>query len=143
MDLSDRKKLLIHDLLEKKISVQEFHTEFNALFVKPSDRITKDLLEIYISLIHDYLEEKISVQEFTTEFNDLFLRRSDRMSHKLYLVLDSLFSTVEAYSPLNTKEDEDKYNVLEPTVREKAEKIYEALLELKKYYSESSSKDDD
>jgi hypothetical protein len=62
------------------------------------------------------------------------------MSEKLYFALDRVFFTVEAYSPLNTKED--KYNVLEPTVRQEAEKTYEALLELKIYYSESSSFDD-
>lgn len=88
----------------------------------------------YKSLIQLFLERSIPIQEFESRYLTAFKAES-AMAEQPFEILEELFESVDAYSPLWAADEKNLLKLTENDLRQEAAK---ALEKIKQYLQESS-----
>ena len=73
----------------------------------------------YISLIDAFLNHELAAEDFAVRFQKA-LSTDDWLDRPLFLILQDLFEDAEAYDPMWTPEEENVFQITEPTLRREA-----------------------
>lgn len=88
-----------------------------------------------VKLLEAYGSSSLSVDKFSDEYLKLFAAiGAGEFDRELFHIFEDIFEDIDAYSPVWTLEDEEKYpyRITEATLRVEMKK---SLFELKKYLS--------
>jgi Bacterial self-protective colicin-like immunity len=89
---------------------------------------------VYRDLMRAYLENRMSADEFEELYIPAFrAEKGGVWVEPLYWILQGIFTSVDAYCKDCTPEEEDHFNITEPTFRKE---ITEALEKLDKFLQE-------
>ena len=80
----------------------------------------------YILLIDSFLNNELSAEDFAVRFQNTFSAESV-FNRELFMILQDLFEDAEAYDPMWTPEEEDVFQITEPTFRNEAKDAREKL----------------
>ena len=80
----------------------------------------------YILLIDSFLNNELSAEDFAVRFQNT-LSAENWLDEDLFLILQDLFEDAEAYDPMWTPEEEDGFQITEPTFRNEAKDAREKL----------------
>jgi hypothetical protein len=86
-------------------------------------------LASYTDLIRAYLSGQIDAENLAAEFNARFVNEpANSFDEEPFWLLEKVFESIEAYSPLWTPEEENKYRITEPTLRKELQTELSALV---------------
>ena len=70
----------------------------------------------YLSMIDRFLSHELLAEEFAVHFQKTF-QAEGHLGKELFLILEDLFEDADAYDPMWTPEEEDGFQITEPTFR--------------------------
>jgi hypothetical protein len=90
----------------------------------------------YTALVRSYLSGQVDAEALASEFNARFLNEdANAFDEELFRILERVFESIEAYSPLWTAEEENEFRITEPTLQKE---LRIQIVSLEAYVTEHS-----